>query len=211
MRRSVLDYQKVRFCLAQIIRNRKAFMHLKASGLILDVGCGQNTRVQNINLDYDWFPGIDVCCDIRKGLPFRDGYVAGIFTEHCIEHISFDEALFALREFHRIMVAGAYIRIIVPDLEIYIDRYREFHSTGSLTFYQSQGASSRSPAVSINALFRRHGHQFIYDFPTLQAMLDQVGFVGIRKMKFGDSQDTRLLLDTPHRQIESLYVEAKKP
>jgi predicted SAM-dependent methyltransferase len=209
--RSVLSYQKVRFCIAQIIRNRQAFMNLKVPSLILNVGCGQNTSAQDINLDYDWFPGIDVCCDIRKGLPFQDGYVGGIFTEHCIEHICFNEALFVFDEFHRVMSAGACIRIIVPDLEIYIDRYREFHSNGSLNFYQGEGSSLRSPAVSINRLFRGHGHQFIYDFPTLQAMLDQTGFVSIKKMKFGDSQDTRLLLDTPSRQIESLYVEAKKP
>ena len=68
-------------------------MNRKSTGLILDVGCGPNANTQNINLDYEWRPGIDVCCDITKGLPFQNGYVAGVFTEHCIEHIRFDDAL----------------------------------------------------------------------------------------------------------------------
>jgi len=28
--------------------------------------------------------------DITKGLPSKDNYVGGIYSEHCIEHISFD-------------------------------------------------------------------------------------------------------------------------
>jgi hypothetical protein len=45
---------------------------------------------KNINLDYHWRPGIDICCDITRGLPLPDTYVRGIFSEHCIEHISFE-------------------------------------------------------------------------------------------------------------------------
>ena len=68
-----------------------------------------------------------------------------------------------------------------------------------------------SPAMSVNRILREHGHQFIYDFATLKDMLKAAGFVSIRKMKFGDGCDQLLLLDSPSRAIESLYVEAKKP
>ena len=90
---------------------------------MLDVGCGPNIDNKNLNLDYSWRPGIDICCDIMAGLPLRDEYVGGIFTEHCIEHIPFDAALFVFREFYRVMKPNAYVRIVVPDLEIYLENY----------------------------------------------------------------------------------------
>jgi hypothetical protein len=66
-----------------------------------------------------------------------------------------------------------------------------------------------SPVMSVNRVFREHGHQFIYDFPILAAMLDKVGFTQVRKVSFRTGADPSLLLDTPHRAIESLYIEAR--
>ena len=109
---------------------------------------------------------------------------------------------------------GRYLRIVVPDFEVYVDRYDEFRSTGSTEMpYGNEDAIEGiySPAMSVNRIFREHGHQFIYDFATLKDMLKAAGFVSIRKMKFGESCDQLLLLDSPSRAIESLYVEAKKP
>jgi hypothetical protein len=50
------------------------------------------------NLDYGWHPGINVCWDITRGLPFPNHYVGGVFTEHCLEHFSLDTALAILGE-----------------------------------------------------------------------------------------------------------------
>jgi hypothetical protein len=65
--------------------------------------------------------------------------------------------------------------------------------------------------MSVNRIFREHGHQFIYDFSTMAAMLEKTGFVGVRKARFGDGANPSLILDTPGRVVESLYVEAQKP
>ena len=68
-----------------------------------------------------------------------------------------------------------------------------------------------SPAMSVNRIFRDHGHQSIYDFPTMAAMLQRVGFVEIQKVSFGYGAVESLILDSEARAIKSLYVEAKKP
>jgi predicted SAM-dependent methyltransferase len=190
-------------------------MNRKKAGLVLDVGCGPNARNENINLDYEWRFGVDVCCDITKGLPFKDAYVSGIFTEHCIEHILFDDAVFVFREFFRVMTSRSWTRIIVPDLEIYFDNYEAFRTKQQLSMPYAE-ADRRpdliySPAMSINRIFRAHGHRFIYDFATLNVLLEKAGFINITKARFGESRDSRLLLDSPSREIESLYVEAQKP
>jgi len=211
--RSIWSYSKVQYLVSSLIRNRRAFMNFKTKGLYLDVGCGPNTLPSKINLDYNWHPGIDICCDITRGLPLDDCYVFGIYTEHCIEHIPFEATLFVLREFYRVMISGAYTRIVVPDFQIYVDKYNEFRKTGEMSMpYASEDAihDIYSPAMSVNRIFRAHGHQFIYDFETLAAMLSKVGFVEITKRTFGEGSDSKLIFDTPTRSIESLYVEARK-
>jgi predicted SAM-dependent methyltransferase len=199
---------------SRVTRNRSAFMNLKSPGLYLDIGCGPKTRPENINLDYRWRPGVDVCCDISKGLPFPDEYVVGIYSEHCLEHISFAAARFVFKEFRRVLRPGGHVRIIVPDLEIYVDRYDLFRSTGEMSMpYGDEDAVENiySPSMSINRVFRAHGHQFIYDFDTLAKMLGAAGFVDVVKLQFGVGKDANLLLDSEERAIESLYVEARKP
>jgi predicted SAM-dependent methyltransferase len=214
--RSISSYGKVQGIVSALIRGRKAFMNFKTKGLILDVGCGPNSNSRNINLDYHWRPGVDICCDITRGLPLSDDYVAGIYTEHCIEHIPFDRALFVFREFYRVMKSGTNARIVVPDLEIYVNKYDLFRKTGELEMpygIDDAGKDSiiYSPAVSVNRIFREHGHEFIYDFTTMAAMLDKVGFIEVNKARFGEGANPLLILDTPGRAIESLYVEARKP
>ena len=211
--RSILNNRKLQRNVSRLIRGRRAFMRLKSPGLVLDVGCGLNARSTNLNLDFHWRPGVDVCCDITRPLPLDDCYVSGLFTEHCIEHIPFKAALDVLREFHRVMQPGTYARIIVPDFEIYLDEYLRFRNSGHASMpYAAEDpiGGIYSPMLSINRIFRGHGHQFIYDFSTLSLMLGQAGFIGIGKRRFGESDDQRLLLDSPERAIESLYVEARK-
>ena len=112
------------------------------------------------------------------------------------------------------MAPGAWARIIVPDLEVYVDHYDAFRTKGELSMPYSEDDMRSdgiySPAMSINRIFRAHGHQFIYDFATLKTMLEKAEFIEIRKMKFGDSHEFRLLLDTPHREIESLSTLRRK-
>ena len=128
--------------------------------------------------------------------------------------MSFEAALSIFHEFYRVMMPGAYLRIVLPDLEIYADRYNEFRANGTMCMpYGSldtvQGLYS--PAMSLNRIFRAYGHQFIYDFATLSLALSTTGFIDIARRHFGESSDPGLVFDTAERAIESLYVEAHKP
>ena len=68
-----------------------------------------------------------------------------------------------------------------------------------------------SPALSMNRIFRSHGHQFTYDFATMAAMLEKAGFAFVTKVCFGRGANPSLILDSPSRAIESLYIEARRP
>ena len=182
--RPIKDYAKVQAIYAAVIRNRKMFANIKTPGLVLDIGCGPNFRATNINLDYGWRPGIDICWDVTQELPIPDDYVAGVFTEHCLEHISFESALFVLSEMRRISQPGTYIRIVVPSLEIYVNSYVDIRDLGKgqIPYGESDEVDGiNSPAMGLNRIMRAHGHQFIYDFATLEKMLQKVGFIEISK------------------------------
>jgi len=210
---SLWDNRKLQRNVSRLIRGRRAFMRFKTAGLVLDVGCGPNARPGNLNLDFQWRPGVDICCDITRPLPLPDDYVSGLFSEHCLEHIPFRSALDVLCEFQRVLRPGAFARIIVPDFEIYLEHYLRSRDGGEAAMPYADGdpiAGVYSPMLSINRIFRGHGHQFIYDFATLAVMLERAGFVDIDRRRYGDSRDARLLLDSPQRAIESLYVEARK-
>jgi predicted SAM-dependent methyltransferase len=204
-----------RICLvySAFIRNRKNFANIKSEGAVLDIGCGFNPHPQNINLDYTWHPGVDICWDITRGLPLPDNYLGGVFSEHCLEHIELQYGVGLIREIHRCLQPGARVRIVMPDLEQFLDHYVQIRATGDgkMPPDGSDGDGTLwTPAVSINNIMRTHGHRFIYDFETLKLTLHNAGFVDVVKASYGAGFDQKLLLDTEQREFGSMYVEARK-
>ena len=104
------------------------------------------------------------------------------------------------------MKPGSVVRVIVPDGEIYAANYL----SKSAMPYENEDARCGlyTPMMSINRIMRSHGHQFIYDYDTMAALLAKAQFSKIQRLSFMQGADSRLLIDTPSRQIESLYVEA---
>lgn len=209
LERSITSYAKMQMLISSMIRNRKMFADLKGAGCYVDIGCGPNIDKSFCNIDYMWRPGINICWDVARGLPFPDGYVSGIFTEHMLEHIPFESAIFVLKECRRVIQDKGVLRIVMPDGELYLKTYC-FGDSAIMPY--ADGDSKRfslvTPIVSINRIFREHGHQFIWDFETLREALFRAGFQMVEKCSFRNGRDNVLLRDTPDREIESFYTEA---
>jgi SAM-dependent methyltransferase len=201
LNRNPLSYAKVQRLISACIRNRRIFADIKQPGAYVDIGCGPYTHPDFCNLDYGWRPGIDVCWDITRGLPFPDCYVGGVFTEHCLQHFTLDAALAILREIHRVMRPRAVLRIVLADGELYL---RSYVARTPLPYAEGDA----TPIVSINRVFHAYGSLFIWDFETLSATLLKSGFQDATKAAFGVGRDPKLLIETPSRKVESLYVEA---
>lgn len=199
--------------LGHLIRNRRIFVRHKQPGCYLNLGCGKTPAPGFCNLDYYWHPGIDVCWDVTRGLPFEDGYFGGGFSEHMLEHVDFDRALALLKECRRVLRPGGLLRLVVPDGELYLALYAA-HLDGQpvqLPYAEDDRASFAfvTPMVSVNRIFRFHGHRFIWDYETLRLALLHAGFSEVWKSRFGESEDRRLLCEQERRAVESLYVEAR--
>lgn len=211
LKRKLTDYTRVQLFISEIIRGHRFFINRKKVQEIeyLDIGCGTNMHHHFVNLDYSWLPGIDVCWDItRKKLPFADCSFKGVYSEHCFEHVSYEQFKSNMHEIFRVLKPSGTLRLIMPDGEIYFDIYNK----------RKNGSKEKMPYEEnyisgmdrINGIFRNHGHQFIYDFETVAMILRECGFADIRKEQFRSGKDEMLLLDTESRAIESLYVEAVK-
>jgi len=208
--RDFFSYKKVQNFTGWLIRGRRSFVRRRPVDY-LNIGCGPNISDQFINLDWTWRPGIDICWDLVDGIPLESNSLSGCFTEHCLEHLEFKIALQTLREIHRVLKQGATVRIVVPDPVIYIDEFVK-HRNGEVTSIPLATPDAEpTPMMSINRVFRNFGHRYAWDYETLSLFLARTGFERITRQTFGRGAVKSLLVDTPERRIESLYVEAVKP
>lgn len=194
--------------------------YLKKKDLLVNVGAGNSGREEWINLDA--FPETKINClyDARKGLPFQNGSVKGIFSEHFFEHIDYtQEAPHFLRECYRVLRQGGVLRIIVPDAGKYLTAYarggwQELKNIRPLDDQMADhwyGWTYNTRMELINYVFRQSTeHKFAYDFETIEFLLKKNGFQDVRKQEYGKSVMPEICIDLEIRQTESLYVEAIK-
>lgn len=212
LNRNITSYSKVQAVIGKLIRNNKFFIkNNRIKGLTyLDIGCGLHVSSNFVNLDYFWRPEIDVCWDVTKGtLPFPDNSFDGIFSEHCFEHISLEAFKHVLSECYRMLKPGGDLRIVMPDGELYLDIYQKKKKGIKAEMPYEEGYITAM--ARINGIFRNHGHQFIYDYQTVEYLLNEIGFSKAKKESYQSGRNAQLYgKDTDWREIESLYVEATK-
>ena len=217
--RALNSYAKVQALVGTLIRNSR--FQLRSTRVrtlrYLDVGCGPNTNVGLINLDYFWSPQVDLCWDISRGLPFADRSLLGVFSEHCLEHFHLPEGMRLLREIRRVLAPGGTLRLVVPDAELYLRTYvRQMDGESNLQNpfqYLDAATPPWTPLRTVDRVFYMDrkspfGHCTMFDFQLLATVLADCGFAGIIRQEFRRGRDPVLLVDASHRQIESLYVEA---
>jgi hypothetical protein len=95
---------------------------------------------------------------------------------------------------------------VVPDAELYINLYVSARNGEAVKFPYVEGKCF--PIEPLNRIFRDHGHLYAYDFCSMQEMILSAGFSFATKASFMHGRDPKLLVDSPERAIESLYVEA---
>jgi SAM-dependent methyltransferase len=204
---------------ALLVRNRwfQLLRRRIANIAYLDIGCGPKSHSEFINLDYSWRPGVDICWNVARGLPFADGSLRGVYSEHCLEHLSMPDAMHLLREIRRVLATDGIARIVVPDAELYLRTYTEHvdaHESRPFPYqHLEQDNGVWTPLVSVNRLFYHDrdsplGHRTMFDFQLLTAVLKESGFSRVVRQEYGHGADKTLLIDSPEREVESLYVEA---
>lgn len=209
--RSIWNYGKVQWLVGHLVRNsRRQLRSLDPGARYLNAGCGPKPLSDFINLDWKWGPEIERCWDLTKALPLKSGSLDGVYSEHCVEHFTRENAVKILREFHRVLRPGSIVRIVVPDVELFIDLYVRARNGEPVSFpYVEDPGPSFTPVDPLNRIFRGYGHHlYAYDAHALAVLMLEAGFRQPEKRAFLEGRDAKLLVDSPERQCESLYMEA---
>jgi predicted SAM-dependent methyltransferase len=195
-------------------------LYKNKKNLKVNIGAGPNGQEGWVNIDAYKQKGVNLVYDCRKSLPFQNNSVKYIFVEHFFEHLDYTEEVpHFLSECLRVLNPGGIIRIIVPDMELYIKGYLD---SGWDTYINVRQLSNdlkdhgmKTPYHCKMELFNvvmRQGteHKYGYDFENLKFVLDYFGFRDVKKQQFKVSYLDELCIDHPSHKKESLYIEAIK-
>ncbi len=145
--------------------------------LRLHLGCGPLRLEGWINIDNVAYPGVDLVTDIREGLAYEG--VRFVYAEHFIEHLAYDDALQLMVECRRVLGADGVLRLSTPNLDwVWASHYRRELPTTDLQLFG---------CFSLNLAFHGWGHQFLWNFGTLQATLVDAGFGTVIRVGYGES------------------------
>lgn len=194
-------YERYAEAYGGVPREQKVTERLK-----LNLGCGSNKLEGWENYDAD--------VDITKSLPWPADSAQFILIEHCVEHVSYHEAVGFFEEAMRVLVPGGTLRVTVPSLE-------QVAKNGTQEYYQfvSKWGGEATKKGAMKALIFAHGHKQAWTESLMRCTLEYVGFIGVLPRSQGGSDIKELrgveghwrVIGTRFDRIESMAFEATKP
>lgn len=183
---------------------RRAESAAREGHLRLHLGSAWQPKEGWFNIDLIGHP-VDLAWNLAHGLPFPDGSAEAIFHEHLLEHLPLDAAARLMEESHRVLRPHGVMRIAVPDA----GRYLLSYSHGGQGLIDEYRPGRPTNLLAAQEVFYLHGHRSAWDLETLELFVRAGGFDECEARAFGDSR-LEPCPDSPHREQESLYVEAVK-
>ncbi len=230
------------FALAQtllqaVLACRKGVWLLRRPGLIrkylrghpikkLQLGTYNNALDGWLNSDVYLQSSQCVFLDAARPFPFADHTFDYIFSEHMIEHISYDEGLGMLHECLRVLRPGGKIRIATPNLDSFVSLFsaeKNDLQKRYMQWYTKRYLPTRHEirqSFIINRCFYGWNHKFVYDFTTLRDSFEQAGFIDIRLCLTCESEDEHFQEIDTHgavvgneefNRFETLVLEGQRP
>lgn len=80
----------------------------------LHLGCGKKGLAGYVNVDVVPAPGVDVVCDVSRGIPFPDSVFDEVLAVDFIEHIPPAHTVQLMNEVWRVLLPGGRFRVHVP-------------------------------------------------------------------------------------------------
>ena len=195
-------------------RNRERLAELATGhGLRLDVGASGYHLDGWVSLDIEPDEkGVQM--DASRPWPLPSGCARAVRSEHMIEHMTFDQAAFCIREMARVLEPGGVCRICTPDLEGISRAYLE-RNPRVLEVHRDHGYTAPTWSHLPNNYLRMWGHRYVFDLDALSFLLTEAGFTEVERTRFNRSRYPDLDGTDSHDpgELEPLVlcVDAVKP
>lgn len=172
------------------------------------LGAGPNIIPGWLNYDIDTKWGA-THHDLSRGIPLAGTSVAKIYSEHFIEHFDKKAGYKLLQDCFRVLTPGGTLRIGWPDMNRLIwshlthSRAHKRHILPHLKL-----RFGHWDEITADRLFS-WDHRYAYTARHLHDILADIGFINIKRHRFGQS-DYDFDYDT-HNDPVTVYLEAVKP
>ena len=179
--------------IAKFLKNRDEVIKL-------NIGCGTDYKKGWINIDNNTDNNIeklDLNWDLRNRLPFDEGSVDFIYSEHFFEHLTPEEAHKTIQDLMILLKPGGVMRIAMPDLEVVVNNYLNTPLSKDPVIKTYKIDFIKTRAEWMNMSFRWWGHKWLYDYEELQRRLKDAGYTKVVRCKINESKHPEL------RKIES--------
>jgi glycosyltransferase involved in cell wall biosynthesis len=91
-------------------------------GKKLNLGSGGKPMEGYVSVDIFESPNVDEIFDMGE-IPYQDGTIGGIYSEHALEHVSFKRSEEVIKEWFRVLQPGAQLELYMPDFEKCCEAY----------------------------------------------------------------------------------------
>lgn len=170
--------------------------------------------------------------NVTEGLPFTDSSVISLYSSHFIEHLNFTEGKNFLKEGYRVLKPGGIIRIVCPDLTIWLDKLtakevdRDFFNTYKQfvdidyfeNYLYSEVDNLKTKFQVFNSMILNWEHKWMWEYESFKLELENIGYKNIKKCSLYEGKMERLkeiescLPENKirARELESIYIEAER-
>jgi predicted SAM-dependent methyltransferase len=175
----------------------------------LNWGCGNCVEPGWINSDVKDAPGVDICCDIRDGLPLPDWSIDYTVSIHALPELPYGKLVPALQELRRVLKPGGVLRLGLPDLNKGIDAYRR----GDRSYFLVPDEHARSLGAKFVVHMIWYGHsRSLFTHDLIAELLETAGYGDITHCGFRETKSSFAdIVTLDNRPAESLFVEASNP
>lgn len=151
--------------------------------------------------------------DLRQPLPWKDGSVDFIFTEHCVEHLFQREVWNFFVECRRILKPGGVVRTSVPSIVKLWPRLTPEY----IALVKERGWGDGSIGSGVRHIVFEHGHQSLWTPDLLITVKKAIGLDAYEVPLFGSGYIELQNLEQhwrqvgrEHNEIQAVSVEGVK-
>lgn len=174
----------------------------------LNWACGRCPVPGWTNSDRLAGPGIELACDILRGLPVADETFDYAVSIHGLQDIAYLDLLPALRELQRVLRTGGVLRLGLPDLDRAIAAYLR-RDAGYFYVPDRDARSVGAKLVTQIVWYGSTRTPFTRDF--IEELLRAGGFRAVVACEYRRTASRYPeIVELDNRERESLFVEATK-